>query len=204
VRVYVESNFVLEVAQEQEDYKACETLLELAEARLIELAMPAYALVEPLQTVGSRIKSWTDLSKNVEEQLNQLRRSEALRADAAALSGLVAKAVEAVSAGYEEVRLRLLATARVLPLDREVFVEADRLRNALDLKLPDSVMLSSVLLDLRKDPTQAVFINKNTRDFRQPDVLERLAAEQCKLIGKFSDGAAHVQAQIALGSALNP
>lgn len=41
--VYVESNFVLELALRQEEHGACERILEHAEANHIELVIPAYS-----------------------------------------------------------------------------------------------------------------------------------------------------------------
>ncbi len=43
MRVYVETNFVLELALQQEQHAACEAILQLAEARQIALVLPAYS-----------------------------------------------------------------------------------------------------------------------------------------------------------------
>ncbi len=40
MRVYVESNFVLELVLEQEQHQACEEILALAASRTIELVLP--------------------------------------------------------------------------------------------------------------------------------------------------------------------
>lgn len=50
MRVYVESNFVLEIALEQEQHRACEDLVRLAEDAAIELVLPSFALLEPYHT----------------------------------------------------------------------------------------------------------------------------------------------------------
>ena len=47
MRVYVESNFILELVLEQEQRHACEEILTLAAGRTIELALPAFALIDP-------------------------------------------------------------------------------------------------------------------------------------------------------------
>jgi predicted nucleic acid-binding protein len=51
MRVYVESNFLLELVLEQEQHHACEELLTLAASRTIELALPAFALIEPYESM---------------------------------------------------------------------------------------------------------------------------------------------------------
>jgi hypothetical protein len=54
MRVYAESNFVLEIVLEQEQHQACEELVSLASAGSIELVLPAFALLEPYQTIVRR------------------------------------------------------------------------------------------------------------------------------------------------------
>ena len=50
MNVYVESNFVLELAFLQEQCSSCEKILSLCEARRIQLLIPAYSLAEPYET----------------------------------------------------------------------------------------------------------------------------------------------------------
>lgn len=47
MNVYIESNFVLELAFLQEQSSSCEEILRLAEGAHIRLVVPAYALIEP-------------------------------------------------------------------------------------------------------------------------------------------------------------
>lgn len=54
MRVYVESNFLLEIALEQEQAEAALLILELADARLITLSIPSFALSEPFSTLAYR------------------------------------------------------------------------------------------------------------------------------------------------------
>ena len=51
--VYVESNFVLELAFLQEQHESCNTIITLAESSQVELVIPAFSIVEPLCSIGS-------------------------------------------------------------------------------------------------------------------------------------------------------
>ena len=57
--VYVKSNFILEIALEQNQATAAESILALAESGQIELAFSAFALSEPFSTITRRWKSET-------------------------------------------------------------------------------------------------------------------------------------------------
>ena len=47
MNVYVESNFILEQALEQEQCESCEQLIQIAAAGSIRLVIPAFSLAEP-------------------------------------------------------------------------------------------------------------------------------------------------------------
>lgn len=47
MNVYVESNFVLEQALEQEQCESCKELIKIASAASIRLVIPAFSLAEP-------------------------------------------------------------------------------------------------------------------------------------------------------------
>lgn len=47
ITVYVESNFVLELVLEQEEFKVCQKIIDLCSQRKIQLVLPAYSLIEP-------------------------------------------------------------------------------------------------------------------------------------------------------------
>ncbi len=46
ITVYVESNFVLELVLEQEEFEYCQKILDLSSQQKINLVLPAYSLVE--------------------------------------------------------------------------------------------------------------------------------------------------------------
>ena len=45
--VYVESNFVLELALLQEEHQSCDSIVGLAKSLTIDLAIPAFSLAQP-------------------------------------------------------------------------------------------------------------------------------------------------------------
>ena len=73
--VYVESNFVLELALFQEQYESCQELLDLAETNKIHLIVPAFSLAEPYKTLIRNNKKRQKLSEDLKKELSQLRRS---------------------------------------------------------------------------------------------------------------------------------
>ena len=54
--VYVESNFVLEQALQQEQCDACDEILNLADSDTILLVVPAFSLAEPHQALALKEK----------------------------------------------------------------------------------------------------------------------------------------------------
>ena len=74
--VYVESNFVLEVAFLHEDHDSCSALLELARAGAIELVIPAFSIGEPYEASVRRWLRRNELNRQLTDEIRELARSK--------------------------------------------------------------------------------------------------------------------------------
>ena len=63
--VYVESNFVLEQALQQEQCDACDEILNLAVSGAISLLVPAFSLADPHQALALKAKPRNKLSNEL-------------------------------------------------------------------------------------------------------------------------------------------
>jgi hypothetical protein len=79
MNVYVESNFVLEQALEQEQSDSCQRLIDLAAAGSIHLVIPAFSLAEPHITIMHKASERRRLSTELQRQLSELGRSKPYR-----------------------------------------------------------------------------------------------------------------------------
>ena len=73
--VYVESNFVLEHALEQEECESCADIIRLALDRRVTLAIPAFSLAEPHQAIAAKAKARLRLGDELRIHLGELARS---------------------------------------------------------------------------------------------------------------------------------
>ena len=73
--LYVESNFVLELALGQEESEQADRLLVAAEQGTIEIALPAFALSEPFSMITQRARERGRLVQQFKAQVGQLARS---------------------------------------------------------------------------------------------------------------------------------
>jgi len=74
--VYVESNFVLELAFLQEESEDCSEILQLAEAQRIELVFPSFCVGEPYETLVRRSKDRDALQTRLSRELADIGRSK--------------------------------------------------------------------------------------------------------------------------------
>lgn len=207
MRVYAESNFVLELALEQEQHRACEQLVRLAAEKAIELVLPAFALLEPYETLVRREIEGEDLHRQLAAQATQLERTASIAADVPRLreaAKLVLRAVQGAARRLLDARGMLLDVARMIPIDSSALREAATLAIEFDLKLPDAVMLASVLADTAMTPSPSIFLNRNTNDFGDPDIKARLGRASCDLVGGFDGGLARVRHALTKAEATRP
>jgi predicted nucleic acid-binding protein len=200
MRVYAESNFVLELVLEQEQGIACEQIVSLAESRTIELALPAYALIEPYQTIIRRENDRETLSKAIRLERAQLQRTASLAPDTARLQDaedLLLRASQDAFARFSAVRARLLRGAEILAVDASILETAEVDASRFSLSFPDAVMVAAVYHDAAKRHTPSVFLNRNIKDFLDPDVKKYLASVSCTVIGSFDNGLARINSALA-------
>jgi hypothetical protein len=204
MRVYVESNFVLEVVLKQEQHVACEDLVGLAKTSSIELVLPSFSLLEPHQTIVRREKDWKALRSSLLEQAKQLDRTAWIASEVPQLRQaveLLLRADQEAARRFSEVRASLLDVARMISIGTEVLQRASMLVAELDLELPDAVMLAAVLGDAASQPAPSVFLNRNTRDFDDPDIKKRLQDVNCTIVWTFHDGLARVKSALGRDNA---
>jgi hypothetical protein len=188
--VYVESNFVLEIALRQEQYRSAESILSDAEAGRISLAFPAFSIYEPFSTLTNSARNRLTLARNLQEQSNQLGRApgndEALRLLNAARSGLL----EASRVEMEALKVvveHLLRCGQEIPLDLSTFQRSSRYEEAFGLTPQDATMLACVVSHASahaKDEAK-IFANKNVKDFGSPDLVDELRQVGCELVFGF-------------------
>jgi predicted nucleic acid-binding protein len=201
--VYVESNFVLEQSLQQEECDSCAEIIHLASNGRITLAVPAFCLAEPHVALLGKEKARSRLSNDLRTQLSELGRSKPHREVPATFEAL--SEVLIASARFEREGLRdtiseLLRAADVIPLDTPILRSAADIQAESGMSGQDAIVLASVLahLDLH-NPPESCFLNRNSRDFDDPDVRGRLETRGCKFFAKFEDGLRYVVARIEIG-----
>ncbi len=200
MHVYVESNFVLEQALEQEQCDACDQILRLALSRRILLRVPAFSLAEPHQALTLKEKARNRLSNELRTHIRELGRSRAYQAvpdDFTALASILIESAERERNGLQSVISQLLNVAEIIPLDSAVLVHARELQIELGMSGQDAIVLASVIYDLRRTmPLESCFLSRNSRDFDDPDVRARLDQFGCLYLGDYSAAVAHIKQRV--------
>jgi predicted nucleic acid-binding protein len=196
LNVYVESNFVLELALAQEQRGSCEDLLRLGEESRVRLVLPAYSLAEPYETLKRRHQGRSQVKRALDQEIGELGRTaeytERVRSFGAVTSLLIDSAREEMQR-LEAVRLRLLRVAEVIPLDSAVLESSADLQARFGLEPQDAAILASVLRHIEQGaPMPNCFLSRD-RDFEDPDLVERLREHGCKLLPRFDHGFGYVQ-----------
>lgn len=124
--VYVESNFVLEHALEQEECDSCSEIIQLASRRQVTLLIPAFSLAEPYQAIAGKAKVRLRLGEELRAQLGELGRSKLHREMMpVTFGGLPATLIERAQFEREGVRRtvsELIQTAEIIPLIQQYLV----------------------------------------------------------------------------------
>ena len=194
--VYVESNFVLEQALQQEQWDACNEIQQLAVSGGVSLVVPAFSLAEPHQALSLKAKARNRLSNELRTHISELARSRAYRAvpdDFTALASILVTSADGERDGLQRAISALLRTSTIIPLDSAVLVEAVKLQAELGMSGPDAIVLASVVEHLRQTtPEESCFLSRNSRDFDDPDVRATLDRFGCRYFADFDKAAKYL------------
>ena len=200
MNVYVESNFVLEQALEQEQCESCKELIGIASAGSIRLVVPAFSLAEPHIALMRRGNERSRLSAELQKHLSELGRSKTYRevsGNFSELAALLIASAERERAGLQSATDGMLKAAEIIPLDSDVFHQAGGIQVAFDMSVQDSIVLASIVSHLAATkPVESCFLNRNTKDFDDPNVREMLDEFGCKFFGRFDDGLHYIEARL--------
>ncbi|MFL6194732.1 MAG: PIN domain-containing protein [Thermoanaerobaculia bacterium] len=190
MNVYVESNFVLELAFVQEEHGACEEILRACESGRIRLILPAYSLMEPVETARRRQINHERLREDLEDRLRELTRSEVYKTRIPAIRRAGLLLVEGSADDVrrlQTVRSRVLGCAELIPLERSILGNAVGHQDRHELSVQDSVVYASVLSHLERTGEPACFLSRDV-DFNTLAIKGELAARSCRLISRFETG----------------
>lgn len=192
MNVYVESNFVLELALLQEQHTSCEELMRLGEEGRIQLVIPAYSLAEPYETLTRRHRQRKRMKAELDDQLRQLARTMTYTHQLSGfqhLTTLLIDSADEEAKRLEEVCSRLLQVAEVIPLEASLLIAATQYQRRHGLSPQDALVYAGILLHLKqRQAPQSCFLNRNAKDFDDPDLVEELDVYNCKLLPQFDVG----------------
>jgi hypothetical protein len=195
--VLAESNFVLELAFQQEERDEVERLVVMAEARKVELVIPACALFEPHETLIRRRKERDATLAKLRNELRQLARSKAfanLAETSRSVTEALAESADIEAKGLEDTIRRLLKCSVVSPLSAMIIESALNAQSQFRLEPQDAIVFASVDEHARARASEPkVFINKNQADFLTPQIEAHFEQLNCKLLSNFSNGRQFVE-----------
>ncbi len=189
--VYIETNFLLEVAFQHGQHASCQRLLALAEAGKIELVLPAFSLTEPYETLIRREQESRELAEKMTAGLRQLGRAVStatIAAEALRIPELLNEVSGQNRARLREVQSRLVRVATVIAQDAVVVEAAFAAEQRFNLSPQDAVVFASILSHLEQAPAGEKLFLELDAHFRNPDVLAELQRLGCLLRSSFDDG----------------
>ena len=201
MNVYVESNFVLELALERQQHESCRQLLQFSSAGSVNLIVPAFSLAEPHDVLTGNDRTRRKLSNDLKTHLDELGRSEQYRQAPDAfrhLARTLFTAGEIERDGLQRTLRWILEDAQVIPLNSDILESAgDDFEGRLGLPAKDAIVLASVQSHLEETlPDESCFLNRNTKDFDSVRVREVLDIYHCKFFGNFDDGLRHIASRL--------
>ncbi len=198
--VYVETNFILEMAFLQEEHESCEAILSLARAHKINLVIPAFSIGEPYETWVRRRSKRSDVQRQLAREMREIIRSETYRgigSQSNEYASLLVRSVDEDKRRLDDTLLAVIEASELIPIDLDTVKSAIEYQKNQNLSPQDSIVYASVMGHLRSSATAPkCFLNKNSKDFLNPDIQDELKNYGCRLITRFADGLGFINANL--------
>jgi predicted nucleic acid-binding protein len=197
VNVYVESNFVLELALLQEQHAACKALLDLCTDGRIRLLLPSFSMIEPFGALFRRRAEHKAVKLPLDAALRELGRTASLatpvRDAKVMLHHLLVTNNEDELERWKLARSRIASVAELIPFDERVLPVAVAVEDQFRLTPPDALIYASVRSHLSQTrPPRSCFLNRNFEDFNIPPLITDLQAFGCRFLPAFDQGLSFV------------
>ncbi len=195
--VYVETNFILELALKQEQYSDCNELLKLAQKRKISLVLPSFSFIEPHETLIRRHKTRKDLHYRLKGEIRELARTDGYQNQEDVMKKtsdiLIGSTIEE-SASLKYIVNNVIGISTVIDLTKEIIRSAVDYEMSYDFSPQDAVVYASIMTHLETTkPDLSCFLNRNSKDFNVPDIQEALNRLNCKIMPSFVEGLKYVK-----------
>lgn len=204
--LYVETNFVLELAFGQEEHGSCEALVHLAkEVEALQLMLPAFCVGEAYGRQIRRQREREALQRRLAAEMGELSRSPfyAGRLEGMGeVSALLAERDELERRSLEYVIHDLCETATLIELDEATIKAAQIHQYNRGLGPQDALVYASILGHLgrsgggasRTDPRHCFVTRDN--DFADDDVRADLETLGCKLLFRFDAALGYIRSRL--------
>jgi len=198
--IYVESNFILELALEQEQCQSCEEILKICESGNGSLVVPAFCIAETYQTLRRRANERRQFGKLLGDELTLLGRTKSYNKDINTLqdvTSILAKSIEEEIKRFDQVLNERFNKAELILLEQTIITDAIKSESQFNLKPADAIVYASILQHLMKtEIDHKCFLNKDRKGFGDSDIVAELGTYNCKIFFSFDDGFNYIQHQI--------
>lgn len=196
--IYVESNFIVEIALEQEQLASAQAILELAESKQITLIFPNFVFSEPFERIMRESRERNAVYNSLVNSLTSLQRSEPHKNIMRDMEPVIRILREAYS---RQMNLLHSTFERLLRVGECINISAAHFKNVLayqqnlGLSPQDSIIYATIIEDLqvRSRDEEKCFLSRDRKAFWSPDIRSELAAYKCRYIGSFQQGLEYVQ-----------
>ena len=192
MRVYIDSNFLLELIYLQKQHGSCQNILMFCENHGIQFVVPQFCLVETYLNTIRKKKELGDLLLSLEALIGQIEEKVSIDQESwSTLSGhlteSVSKDILGIKSRYITISSQLFNICEAIPLCSDVF-QISREYDDIFKNKKDLMVFSSVLYHLRvTDRVDSCFLTIDSHDFDLPDVETALEDLNCKMFHRMEN-----------------
>lgn len=199
--VYLDTNFLLEIAFGQEQEMHAKEIMKLAVDGKIELVCPCFVLIEPYWTIKNRDSNRKQLLKSIELELQQQKRS---LNNSIEIGNLTNAHMSITNIGikegnaYNDILNKVLEIGTFIDITKDTFISSLTYSSSYGLGPQDALIYSAIISDMKKQSSGALkcFLSRNSKDFDMDALKRELSEYNCRYFTNFEHGLGYINSQI--------
>ena len=149
-----------------------------------------------------RRKKRQQIKRDIDTELNQIARTATYADRLPRLvepTALLVRSADEDAKRLEEVLNNVVEVADIIPLEAQILTESIRYQQIHDFSPQDAISHASIISNLRRGnpDNPSCFLNRNSKDFDDQNIVDELQRHQCKLFPSFESGLNFVLSNLA-------
>jgi len=190
MKLYVESNFLVEIIESQSEANACRQLMSFCENGSLPFSIPQFCLFEVVEKIHRLNSDSGEFYKKLNQHLKMLENNSSVSFSAKEMREKIGF-LETVKSTRDDELQRIsqwfIDHSEILHGSNNFISNGFTARANYDLKIEDAIIFSIIRENLNEGKNSSIFVSKDRKGFDSLDIITAIQEKGCQIVFGFGN-----------------